>query len=108
MASLRKLDNSPYWTACITLPGGMRTNRSTKLTDRGSAQKLADEWENASRKAEQGRFDEPQARAVLNDILAKIGEEPIACDTTEAFLRRWLAGKKTTGTAKRYGCTIDT
>lgn len=107
MASLRRLDNSPYWIACITLPGGMRTNRSTKLTDRGTAQKLADEWENASRRAEQGRFAEPQARAVLNDILVKIGEEPIACDTTDAFLRRWLAGKKTTGTAKRYGCTID-
>lgn len=107
MASLRRSNNSPFWIACLTLPGGARTNRSTKLTDRRSAQKLADDWEDAARKAEAGRFVEAQARAVLNDILVKIGEESLAGDTTETFLRRWLAGKANPGTAKRYGQTTE-
>src|SRR5258707_15369549 len=29
MASLRRLPNSPYWIACIRLPDGRRTQRST-------------------------------------------------------------------------------
>lgn len=107
MASIRKIINSPYWIASFTLPGGVRTNRSTKLTDRRAAQKLADEWESASRKADQGRFVEAQARSVLNDILAKVGEEQLTGDTVEVFLRRWLAGKSNAGTAKRYGYTVD-
>jgi len=90
MASLRKLANSPYWIACITLPDGRRTNRSTKTTDRRLAQRVAEDWQDAADKAREGRFVENRARAVLNDILAHAGQSKLTDDTAESFLRQWL------------------
>src|SRR5580704_13912824 len=107
MSSLRRSPNSPFWIACLTLPCGMRTNRSTKTADRRLAQRLADEWQTAACKARDGRFVENQARKVLNDILAKVGEEQLNTDTVESFLRRWLAGKGAGGTAMRYSSTVE-
>jgi len=105
MASLRRLKNSPYLVACFTLPDGRRTNRSTKTSDRRVAQRLADEWQAAATKARGGHFVETQARAVLNDILNRVGQELMPSETVDAFLRQWLAGKDG-NTARRYGGTI--
>lgn len=107
MASLRRIPNSPYFIACITMPDGRRTNRSTKTTDRRLAQRLADEWQHSSDAARQGRFVESQARAVLNDILTHVGEQPLSDDTVESFLRRWLEGKGSGGTAARYSSIVS-
>ena len=107
MASLRRLPNSPFWIARLTLPCGTRTNRSTKTSDRRLAQRLADEWQDAVDEAQAGRFVESQARRVLNDILVQAGEEPLCADTVESFLHRWLEGKGTGGTARRYSATVD-
>ena len=41
MASIRKHPKSPFWFACITLPDGRQTQRSTKLTDAKKALKKA-------------------------------------------------------------------
>lgn len=105
MASVRRLKNSPFWVACFTLPDGRRTNRSTKTSDRRWAQRLADEWQTAATKARKGHFVEAQARAVLNDILARVGQALMPNDTVDSFLRQWLAGKDG-NTARRYGGTI--
>jgi integrase len=101
MPSLRRLSNSPYWTACITLPDGRRTNRSTKTTDRRIALRLANEWDRASKKARAGLLLQEQSRSVLNDILATIGGTPVTSETVDAFLKQWLAGKPEP-TRKRY------
>jgi integrase len=105
MASIRRLKSSPYLVACFTLPDGRRTNRSTKTSDRRLAQRLADEWQTAATKAREGHFVEAQARAVLNDILDKVGQKLIPTETVDSFLSQWLAGKDG-NTARRYGGTI--
>ena len=107
MPSLRRSPNSPFWIACLTLPDGRRTNRSTKTTDRRLAQRLADEWQFAARKAGERRLVETQAREILNDILAQIGEERLEVDTIESFLHRWLSGKGAGSTRRRYSSTVE-
>src|SRR5262245_30166744 len=107
MSSLRRHPNSPYWIACLTLPGGVRTNRSTKTTDRRLAQRLADDWQSAADQARHGRLVETQARAVLNDILERVGQTQLRSDTVEIFFRQWVSGKSTRGTARRYTSTVE-
>jgi hypothetical protein len=86
MASLRRLKSSPYLIACFTLPDGRRTNRSTKTSDRRLAQRLADEWQTAATKAREGHFVETQARAVLNDILDRVGQQLLPAETVDSLL----------------------
>lgn len=105
MASLRRISNSPFWIACLSLPKG-RTSRSTKTSDRRLAQRLADEWQTAANKAREGMFVEAQARKILNDILAQVGQDGIPNETAELFLRQWLTGKSG-NTACRYGATVE-
>jgi integrase len=106
MSSLRRLPNSQFWIACFRLPNGTRTNRSTKTTDRRLAQRLADEWQTAADEARERRLVEAQARNVLSDILAHVGEESLSGDSVESFLRQWLPSK-TGNTAKRYAATVE-
>lgn len=107
MASIRRLSKSPFYFANITLPDGTRTTRSTKVTDRRVAKKIASGWQDAADKARRGKLVESQARGVLNDILASVGEDELSGDTTEAFLRQWLTRKTNAGTAKRYARAVD-
>jgi len=105
--SLRRLQNSPYWIACLTLPDGRRTNRSTKTSDRKIALRLLQEWQAAADKARQGHFVELQARKVLNDILAHVGQNRLSNETPKFFLEQWLRGKGDGGTALRYAGTVE-
>jgi integrase len=105
--TLRRLRNSPYWIACLTLPDGKRTNRSTKTTDRKLAQRLANEWQMAATQAREGAFVEAQARKVLNEILAHVGQDSIPHETAESFFRQWMAGKSEGNTARRYASTVE-
>lgn len=96
--------------ACITLPDGTRTQKSTgvpKDGDKKLAQKIADEYEEASRLAKAGMFNEARARKVLNDILERAGEDKLHTDTVETYLRDWLKGKDNAGTNERYTHTVD-
>ena len=47
MASIRKdpRGKSPYWHACLTLPDGRRTQRTTRSTNRQEAQRIANKME---------------------------------------------------------------
>ena len=107
MASLRRVPNSPYWIACFTDADGRRTNRSTKLTDRRKAQKLAHEWQKAADDARAGRLVEGQVRRVFNSILEQVGSDPVDDTSTEEFLKQWLDTKENRGTRLRYEHTID-
>ncbi|HWX22704.1 MAG TPA: site-specific integrase [Candidatus Binatia bacterium] len=106
MASLRRLQNSPFLIACITLPSGRRSNRSTKTCDRRLAQRLADEFQAAADKAREGRLVEAQARKILNDILVEVGQDGIPNETVDSFLHQWLIGK-TGNTGRRYAATVE-
>ncbi|MDR2674715.1 MAG: tyrosine-type recombinase/integrase [Opitutaceae bacterium] len=90
MASLRKKLRSPYWFACFCLPGGGRTQRSTKLTDRKKAMRLVLQWEDAAAR----RVTEAQARRVLSDIYEVIHGAQLASPAVKDFALQWLARKE--------------
>jgi integrase len=90
MAYLRRLPKSPFWIAGFNLPDGRRTQRSTKLTDRKSAMKLALQWEDAAAK----RITEAQARRVLSDIHEQIHGTRLASPSVNDFVGQWLGRKQ--------------
>ncbi len=89
MAYLRRVPKSQYWIAGFNLPDGRRTQRSTKMTDRKSAMKLALQWEEAAAK----RITEAQARRVLSDIHEQIHGTRLASPCVADFVQQWLGRK---------------
>jgi integrase len=113
MASVRKRKNSRFWIACISLPNGKRSNRSTKIAfdaptaeerkeNREMALEIARKWERAGRKAKRNGLTQDEAREVLNDILRSAGADEIATTTTREFFKDWIDGKTNEGTHERY------
>jgi integrase len=90
MAYLRHLPKSPFWIAGFTLPNGTRTQRSTKMTDRKGAMKLALQWEQAAA----DRITEAQARRVLSDIHEQIHGTRLASPSVTEFIAQWLGRKR--------------
>jgi len=85
-ANIRKKDRSPFWFACITLPDGTRTQRSTGTIERRTAQRIANEYEDAARDASSGRCVESRARKVIADIHAIANTDKLPGSTTQGFL----------------------
>jgi len=94
MASIRKKDRSPFWFACFTLPTGTRTQRSTGSTDRRTAQRIANEFEDVAREASAGRFVESKARKAIRDIYAMVHTDPLQSSNVGDFLDAWLKRKE--------------
>lgn len=94
MASIRKHPKSPFWFACFTLPDGRRTTRSTGTTARQTAQRIANEFEDSSRKAAQGRFIESRARKAIADIYALANVDTLPGSTVADFMESWLKRKE--------------
>src|SRR4051794_23927747 len=90
MASVRKHPKSQYWFACITLPDGRQTQRSTKVTDRRKALKIAEKYEEPSKR----RLSEAQARKVIRDIYELQHNEPLDSATVADFFNTWLERKR--------------
>jgi integrase len=106
MASLRRKPNSKFWFACFTLPDGTRTQRSTKTTDRRLAQKLANEFEEAS----QHPLTESQARRVISDIHKLVSGRALDSKSVRDYFAQWIAGRAGTvaaTTLKEYQATLD-
>src|SRR5215469_9066646 len=70
MASVWKRRNSQYLTACFRDHAGRQRRITTKETDRKKAQRLADEYEKASRTKRSLR----QAQAVLDRLHEEVSE----------------------------------
>lgn len=94
MASLRRKPRSPYWFACFTNADGVRTQRSTKQSDRKKAQAMANQFEKAAKLASEKRLGEAQARRVLSDIYEITNSEPLASATTREYLTKWPERRK--------------
>lgn len=92
MASLRRKPNSKYWIACFTLPNGKRAQRSTKTTNRKTAQQMADRFEEAARL----RLTELQARRVIADLHQMLAGTKLDFLSVRAYLDQWLAAKEGT------------
>ena len=90
MASVRKHPKSQYWFACITLPDGRQTQRSTRETDRKKALRKAEIFEDAWKRG----LNETQARRVIGDLYEIIHGETLNSSKTRDFLKTWLQSKK--------------
>ena len=101
MSSLRKHPKSPFWFACITLPDGRQTQRSTKLTDRKKAQQFAEKLEEAGR----GKLVEKQARKIIAEIYQMVNRDAMPGSKAQDFFTKWAENKKretAESTARRY------
>ena len=101
MASIRKHPKSPFWFACITLPDGKQTQRSTKLTDRKQAQQFAEKLEEAGR----GKLAEKQARKIIAELYQIVNRDALPGSKTRDFFTKWIENKKretAESTARRY------
>lgn len=89
VASLRRKPNSKYWIACFTSNSGLRTQRSTKTTNKKVAQKLADSYETAAR----AMMTEAQVRRVLSDLHKMHGGTAVSSVTVRSYFDQWIKAK---------------
>ncbi len=89
MASIRRKAQSQFWFACFTLPDGTRTQRSTKETNRRKAQRLAEDYESATR----ARLTARQAQKVIADIHQRVTGDALPTSTVRMFFDSWLSRK---------------
>jgi integrase len=90
MASIRKKERSKFWFACVTLPNGRRVQRSTKEVDGKKAQKIAEQWEAATR----GRVTARQTQRVITDLYRDITGQRLVFPTVREYFDAWVARKK--------------
>jgi integrase len=105
MASVVRRKKSKYWTACFTDRDGRQLKRSTKSTDRNSAQQVAVELERIERQAKQGPLTTTQLRKVLNDFSEKVNGDGLIAPTVADYFNDWLKGieaRNAPATLERY------
>lgn len=105
MASIWKHPESKYWHANFTLPGGGRTNRSTRETDPKKAAKIAEGFELAARH----RMTEGQVRRVISELYERISGTPLTSATVREYFVGWLERKRVENadsTADRYASAV--
>lgn len=106
MAIVFKRPESKFWIASFTAVDSRRLKRSTKETDRKTAQKIADGFEEVARR----KRTVAQSRRVLADIHKAITGEPLITTTVRLHFAQWLAVKKneiTPATMTFYRSTLD-
>lgn len=106
MAIILKRPESKFWIACFTAADGRRLKRSTKETDRRTAQKIADGFEEVARR----KRTVTQSRRVLAEIHRAINGEPLNTTTVRIHFAQWLSVKKnetTAATMTFYRATLD-
>ncbi len=82
--------------------------RSTKQTDKRTAQRIADEWEHAAKKARAGELTQAAILKTMGEMLERVGGERLDVQTTRDFLTEWLAkAGRSAGTLKRYRPVIE-
>lgn len=109
MASLTKHPKSRFWTACYTNAAGKQVKRSTKLTIRSKAMKVALQFEENEQHAKEGVATAVQLQKVVNELAQEVTGESLVSPTVTEFLNEWLEGKKrksAAGTVERYGHTV--
>ncbi len=105
MASVRKKPDTKYWFACITNADGVQEQRSTRMTNKGKALLMANEWEQLYR----SRQVVTQARKVIADICAKEDAESSFGIGAEQFLLEWLRNHSVEiveGSRERYNTAV--
>jgi len=132
MPSVHRQAETRFWIGHYIAPDGKRVARSTKETNRASAQAIAERWQreadilagratNAlpiakapeiserfvtlSQKAHAGELTVEAAQELLSDLLAASGQDRLSVESVRQFLEAFLAEKtkaRAGGTAARY------
>lgn len=89
MAFLWKHPKSKYYIARFFDRDGKRRNRSTKSTTRKEAQKIADAFEEASRKKRTAK----QVRDVISELHKEITGQELVSQSFKAFTDSWIVRK---------------
>jgi integrase len=90
MASIWKHPKSRYWTACFRDVNGHQRRASTRETNRKRAQRIADEYEKASR----SKRTLKQVQTVLDRLHEELSGERIVRATVRSRVATWLETKK--------------
>lgn len=103
MASVHRKPRSPFFMAKFRADDGRIVMRSTKQENHAKATRIADEWEQAAKKARGGELTQAAVLKTLGEILERTTGESMEVESVADFLNRWL-GKagKSEGTRKRY------
>jgi len=112
MASIHKdpRGKSPYWYCAYTLPGGKRAFKSTKETERTKALEFCLGLERASKLASGGNLTETRAKALISEIVERVGGDSLTFRSLKEFSEEWIKSKQATkagGTAIRYKGIIE-
>ena len=91
MASLRRQPGSKFWIACFRRPDGRPTCRSTRCTDRKTALRIAQGWEEVA----QQRTTEAQTRKVVADLYRQVTGRELVTPAVASYRDQWLGRKKT-------------
>lgn len=105
MASLTKRETSKFWVACFTGSNSRRLKRSTKTTDRKSALRIAESFEDAANKRRTAR----QVRDVISSLHKEITGDDLPSASFRQFAESWLSRKKpevAPGTLAFYGSAV--
>lgn len=89
MASVHKKKGSKYWFGAFTLPNGRRLLRSTKMTDRKRAQRIADEWDEAFR----AKVAAKQSQRVITAIHKELTGGAIPNRSFRQYAATWMSAK---------------
>lgn len=119
MASVRLKAGSAHWFACFALPTGRlgangrpimrRVQRSTGTADKSRALQMAITFERAAIAASEKRWNEQAAQRFVAELSALASVQVAHVEPIDAFLRRWLAGRKSglsAGSVARYDGVI--
>lgn len=101
MASVRRKPGSKYFYACYTAADGTQQQKSTKSTDRKTAQKIA----NALEEGYQQKSTTTKLRENFNKLSEDIGAKLNLGITLRQYAQRWLSeieGEPGRGTFTRY------
>jgi integrase len=132
MASVHRQPKTRFWIGHYTSPYGKRVARSTKETNKATAQAIAERWQREadtlagraasvlpiakaaeiserfitlSQKAHAGELTLEDAQGYVSDLLAASGQDRLRVETVRQFLDAFLAEKtkaRAGGTAARY------
>src|SRR5689334_81656 len=90
MASLWKHPQSRFWIACFTDATGKQRKRSTKATDRKTAAKIAEQYEQVARRKRTARH----TRKVIASLHYELTSEGLVKSSVRQFTASWLDQKR--------------
>ena len=94
MASIFRRTRSPFWFCSYRSGDGRWLKKSTKQTDRRKAMEFCHKLEDAERAALARTLTTAQARKLFNEVLERVGDEPLDNFTVEGWLWEWVATKR--------------